>query len=113
MTKYLLPLLKRIVGRLKEMAVWFTAFGAMLIPLALIIRLETGQESLVVWMFLIAGFVALIMGWINTIQETRQNRQEKILFASLLQRISNKLDAILSVLRDGRSGNSKTNKRTK
>jgi len=89
MIKWQSSLLRRIVGRVKEMAVWWTAFGAMLIPLAFI----------ELYVFLIIGFLSMAMGWTYTWREMKQNRRERQLFGELLLSIQSILSDILKELR--------------
>ena len=102
MTDNIVSLLWRIAGRVKEMAVWFTAFGAMLIPLAFILRLEEGKSSFIFYVFLVLGFIAFIMGWVYTWKEMTQRKREMRIFANLLVSIQSALSEILKELRGNR-----------
>jgi len=81
------------------MAVWLTAFGAMLIPLAFILRLAEGKPSFELYVFLIIGFLSMGMGWVSAWREMKQNRKERRLFAELLVSIQSVLNDILEELR--------------
>lgn len=95
MTKFKTILLG-IVGRIKKMATYWTAIGAMAIPLAVIILIEApnGFSSFWSWIALcliVLGIISILVGWKNTLAEEKQRRREGIVSLYVLASIAEKL----------------------
>jgi uncharacterized protein (DUF58 family) len=68
--------LKRLIGRIVMKASYWTAFGAMLIPVGVAVLLGmAGLHGLAFWL-IVVGFISFGVGWSYTIKEER--RQDEV-----------------------------------
>lgn len=98
MIKNWLLLLKQIGRRIKEMASLLLALGSLMIPLAVVLRVEMNNrvESGIIFF---AGMGCFIFALINTNREAAQDRKEKIFFAKQLIRTNDLLVALLTEIK--------------
>ncbi|OGN97858.1 MAG: hypothetical protein A2Z77_02260 [Chloroflexi bacterium RBG_13_51_36] len=68
----IVSLLKRLKGRVIMSGFW-TAIGAMLIPIGALILIEKPTWSDFAFVLVVAGFVSFIAGWVYTIKEERRH----------------------------------------
>lgn len=74
------------------MAVYCTAFGAMFIPLGILLRIDAPQlDSWMSLFLIILGFIAMVFGFIETRFEEKQRQKENYARALLLSGIADKM----------------------
>lgn len=75
------------------MSSWWTAIGAMLVPLGVILVLEAPSEywDWVALCLIIGGFISFIFGWKKALADEKQKRKEGIVFLYILTSIAEKL----------------------
>jgi hypothetical protein len=78
MLKKLASLIRRIIGRIKKMPEITAAFGAMLIPLGMIIRIQDGKPSFLAYFLVIVGFISFFLGlFFALLKEWKEKRKEE------------------------------------
>lgn len=58
-------------------AVWFSAFGAMLIPLGVVLMLDKPENAGIAFWIVISGFVSLAISLALTVWEERQKQKRE------------------------------------
>jgi len=96
--------LHKIVGGIKKMSAYWTAFGAMFLPLAFILKIE--NPNINNWIFivmLVIGSLGLIIGWINTLRDITQRNKELAYFASAIEGIHKDINTLINEIRQDRN----------
>jgi len=70
--------LKRLIGGILMKAAYWTAFGAMLIPVGVAVLLGEPQRGDVAFWLIVAGFASFIAGWVYTIREEQRQKRDEL-----------------------------------
>lgn len=103
--------LKKLIGRVKEMAAYWTSFGAMLIPIAIIVRIESTS----LWAALglaIFGLIAMGMGLFYTYREDSRKKTESNYFIVAVDTIHRDISKLIEEIRQDRNARNNPNNRT-